>query len=646
MLGRAAERERTSMAGTPTPKDRFTSLDTLAVVREIRSLGRARVDKVFDVAGGGWSLAFRVPGEGRRELVLSPGKYAALVSSGPEHTEELSPFARELRRLLTGSGVRGASEPAGERYLEIAFGRSDGSDETIVALEMFGTGNLIVAEAGKIVAVAQAKRWAHRQVRIGAEYTRPPVRLDPWSVGRASLEAELARSRNDLTSTLAARLSFGGPVAEELIVRAGLDGAEPASARTPIVAERLHAVVAELLREVGERPRGFVYAREGTVVDATPYPSRRWSDQADVSVSERPTFSEAAYEYFRSLIVVPPSAEAAESLRARRELERLQEQQTAAIASLSEAIASLQQTAEAIFAHYPEAEEALSRARAGGRESPTVEVELGGRPVTLEVDRTPRESTQEIFREVKRLQSKRAGARAALEETVTKLGAPATPVRPESRPSASEETRTGKPHWFERFRWFVSSEGAIVVAGRDASSNDLIVRRNMKDGDLYVHADLHGAASVIVKHPPPGEPPVTDVTLREAGQWAVVYSKAWRAGLAAAEAFWVTHEQVSKAGSSGEFVGKGSWAIHGTKHVMRDLPTEIALGTITYSGETLWTAAPPAAIRARGTVRVVLVPGVERERDRIEIDLVRELGLTRTRLQGLLPAGGIEIRRE
>ncbi|MGC2359019.1 MAG: ribosome rescue protein RqcH [Thermoplasmata archaeon] len=633
------------MTGAPTPKDRFTSLDTLAVVREVRALVRARVDKVFDVPGGGWSLSFRVPGTGRRELLLVPGKYAALVAGEVEHTEELSPLARELRRLLTGAGLRGATEPGGERYLELALGRTDDPEELRVALEMFGTGNLIVAHGPQIVAVAQSRRWAHRQVRIGAEYTRPPVRLDPWAVGRAELEAELARSRNDLTSTLAARLSFGGPVAEELIVRAGLDGAQPAPTGSARVAERLHAGIAELLREVGDQPRGFEYLRSGSVLDATPYSSRRWADQPDVEERIRETFSEAAVEYFRSLVIVPPSAEEAEAERARRENERLREQQTQAIATLSESIRGLQATAEMIFAHYPEAEAELERARAARGDEPRVDVTLGGRVVSLRVDRTPRESAQELYAEVKRLQSKLAGARAALVETDRKVEPPSAVARRLARGAAAEEERRKKTHWFERFRWFISSEGAVIVAGRDASSNDLIVRRNMKDGDLYVHADLHGAASVIVKHPAPGEPPLTEVSLREAGQWAVVFSKAWRAGLASASAFWVTHEQVSKAGASGGFVARGAWAIHGTKHVMRDLPTELGLGTIDYEGETLWTAAPPAAIRARGAVRAVLVPGAERERDAVEVALARELGLTRTRLQGLLPAGGLEVRR-
>ena len=629
------------MASAPTPKDRFTSLDTLALVRELRTVTRARVDKVFDADGGGWSIVFRMPGEGRRELLLVPGKYAALwTTAGPEHAETLSPFARELRRLLVGAGLREVAEPAGERYLELTLGRGDDPEPLVLALEMFGSGNLIVAQGGKIVAVAQTRRWAHRVVRVGAEYTRPPVRLDPWVVGRAQLEAELARSRNDLASTLAARLSFGGPVAEELIARAGLGGSEPASARPGDVAERLHSAISELLVEVGDRPRGFVYFREESAVDATPYPSRRWDGEASVTEASRPTFSEAAHEYFRTLLIRPPSAAEAAAERARRALERLREQQTAAVTTLSESIRELQETAETIFTHYPEAEAALLRAKTAGSDGSSVTVTLGGKEVLLRADRSPRESAQEVYAEVKRLQSKLAGARTALADTEARVASPLT-LRASTFPAAPTEARPRKPLWFERFRWFISSEGAVVIAGRDAASNDLVVRRNMKEGDVYVHADLHGAASVIVKHPAPGEPPVTETTLREAGQWAVVFSKAWRAGLASASAFWVSPDQVSKAGTSGEFVARGAWAIHGTKHVLKDLPTELALGTIAYRGQTLWTGAAASAIRAHGTVRVVLVPGPERERDVLEVELAAELGLTRTRLQALLPAGGI-----
>lgn len=632
------------MPGAPSPKDRFTSLDTLAVVRELRLLDRARVDKAYDVAGGGWSLSLRVPGEGRRELLLVPGRYAALVGAGPERSEELSPMARELRRLLTGAVLRGATEPRGERYLELQFGRSDHPEPLVVGLEMFGAGNLTVAEGGKILAVASPRRWAHRTVRVGAEYVRPPERTDPWTLGPAEIASELERSRRDLASTLAARLGLGGPLAEELIARIECDGASPASSEAPDTARRLLAAISALLSEVGERPRGFLYLKEGTPIDATAYPSRRWEALPEVTSTEVPTFSEAAFQYFRSLVPSSPSAEETRAANERKELERLAEQQRRAIADLGHTVGELRASAEAILTHFPEAETAMAQARTAAGDGESVDVPLGGQTVHLRLDRSPRATAQEFFEESKRVAAKLRGAEAALAATHAKLASPSVRPTGASGATAARPATPRKSRWFEKYRWFVSSEGAIVIAGRDAASNDLVVRRHLKPGDAYLHADLHGASSVVVKKRESGAP-FSEVTLREAGQWAVAFSKAWRAGLASATAFWVAPDQVSKAGASGEFVPRGGWVIHGTKHYLRDLPLELALGPIDYEGEPRWTCAPPSALRVRGTVRVLLVPGEERDRARIEVELADSLGLPRSLVQSLLPAGGLSVRR-
>jgi len=631
------------MPTTPTPKDRFTSLDTLALVRELRTIERARVDKAFDLPSGGWSLALRVPGEGRRELVLVPGRFAALLREAPVHGEELSPFAKEMRRLLTGSGLRSVAEPGGERFIELRFGRSDDPEELLLAVELFGTGNLLIAHGGRIVAVAFPRQWAHRTVRVGSEYVRPPVRTDPWTLARAEVEATLARSRTDLASTLAARLSLGGPVAEELIARGGWDGSAAAAPKAHEVGPRLHEEMTRILAEVGDHPAGHLYSRGGLAVDVTPYPSRRWASAPEVEVAVRPTFSEGAVEYFATLVEPPRSEAEQETLRVRRESERLLVQQRNAVEELSNTIAALQGKAQALLAHYAEAEGEVARLRAARPLDRTVEIRLGETSIPLDPDRPLRDTAQEFFEEAKRVRAKLEGARTALRETEGKLLAP-SPDLSGRRPSAPPVARR-KAHWFERYRWFISSEGAVVVGGRDASSNDLLVRRHLKEGDRYVHADIHGAASVIVKHSAPGEPEFTEVTWREAAQWAVAFSKAWRGGLASASAFWVTHEQVSKSAASGEFVARGAWVIHGTKHPLRDLPTELALGTIEYEGETLWTVAPPDAVRHRGVVRVLLTPGPERERSEREVELGRELGIPRPLLQSLLPAGGLTVRR-
>ncbi|MGA8664512.1 MAG: NFACT family protein [Thermoplasmata archaeon] len=633
------------MPGTPTPKDRFTALDTLAVVRELRAHPRARVDKAFDLPDGGWSLALRVPGEGRLELLLVPGRYTAILPFGSERAEELSPFARDLRRVLTGAVLDRVTEPAGERSLEIGFTRGDAAGGILVLLEMFGTGNLTVAVDGKIAAVAHSRRWAHRVVRVGAEYARAPGRADPWELTAEAIEEILSRSRTDLTSTLAARLGLGGPLAEELVARIAVDGQAPASGDAPLRARALHAALATLRSEVGDRPAGFLYAREGALLDATPYPSSRWMGVEGVLEEKRAHFSEAARDYFRTVVPAAPDVAALQASSERKEIDRMLVQQRAAVVQLEGEVAQLQARAELILAHYPEAEAALLAAETASPGDLPVELVLEGQRVTLSRRRTPRETAQDLFEESKRQATKLAGARHALEETEARATHPSTGEAVVAARARARAAPPKKQFWFEKFRWFVSSEGAIVIAGRDAASNDLVVRRNLKDGDFYLHADLHGAASVIVKRPAPGSPEVTEVTLREAGQWAVAFSKAWRAGLASASAFWVTPDQVSKSAASGEFVPRGAWVVHGTKHFLKDLPLELALGTVRVEAEERWTAAPESAVRSRGTVRYLLSPGEDRDRATREVELAKDLGVSRSLLQSLLPAGGLSPRR-
>ena len=635
------------MSAVPTPKDRFTSLDTLALVRELRAVRHARVDKVFDLPAGGWSLALRVPREGRRELLLVPGRFAALLSEATAHADELSPSpgsfgASSKGRCSKASPTRPESDSSRSRSAARTNHNQSSSRSRCSERATWWWPEEVRSSRSP-----ETRRWAHRTVAIGSEYARPPTRTDPWTVGVAEIEAELSRSRTDLASTLGARLALGGPLAEEIVARGGWAAAGAAASEAGRLAPELHRVLRELLSEVGDHPSGFLYLRGGIAVDATPYRSHRWREVGDVEEVSRPTFSAAVAEYFPTLVAAPVSAEEKERTQVRKDLEHRLDQQRAAVLELSRRIEELKADAAAVFDHYPEAEIALEDARHRGEKGPSLEVSLGDRKVSLLLEESPRNTAQRLFEEAKRVQAKLNGAVSAIAEAETKLGAfAAAPVSTRPRPTrVAAESRAKRSHWFERYRWFISSEGAVVVGGRDAGSNDQMVKRHLKEGDVYVHADLHGAASVIVKHPPPGGPPLTETTYREAGQWAVAFSKAWRAGLASVSAFWVTHDQVSKAAMSGEFVARGAWVIHGTKHALKDLPNELALGTIDYEGESLWTTAPPEALRRRGTIRSLLTPGPERERSEREEELVRELGIPRPLLQSLLPAGGISVRR-
>ncbi|CAM9584233.1 unnamed protein product [Lampetra planeri] len=122
-----------------------------------------------------------------------------------------------------------------------------------------------------------------------------------------------------------------------------------------------------------------------------------------------------------------------------------------------------------------------------------------------------------------------------------------------------------KVYWFEKFLWFISSENFLVIAGRDQQQNEMIVKRYLRAGDLYVHADLHGATSCVIKNPT-GEA-VPPRTLTEAGTMAVCYSAAWDARVVTS-AWWVHHHQVTKTAPSGEYLTTGSFMVRGKKNYL------------------------------------------------------------------------------
>ena len=133
-----------------------------------------------------------------------------------------------------------------------------------------------------------------------------------------------------------------------------------------------------------------------------------------------------------------------------------------------------------------------------------------------------------------------------------------------------------KQMWFEKFAWFISSDGYLVLGGKDAQQNEILYKKYLKKGDVYLHADLHGAATVVVRNnPKTPDAPIPPSTLSQAGTLAVASSSAWdsKAGMSA---WWVNADQVSKSAPTGEFLPTGSFMVRGKKNFLP--PAQLILG--------------------------------------------------------------------
>eukprot|EP00949_MAST-11_sp_MAST-11-sp1_P004254 g4254.t1 len=141
-----------------------------------------------------------------------------------------------------------------------------------------------------------------------------------------------------------------------------------------------------------------------------------------------------------------------------------------------------------------------------------------------------------------------------------------------------------KIHWFEKFNWFISSENYLVIFGRDAQQNELLVKRYMRDCDVYVHADVHGAASCVVRNAQRGRE-IPPLTLQEAGHVCVCRSSAWTSRYVT-NAWWVYADQVSKTAPSGEYLTTGSFMIRGKKNFLQPCRLELGFGLLFKLEET------------------------------------------------------------
>lgn len=166
----------------------------------------------------------------------------------------------------------------------------------------------------------------------------------------------------------------------------------------------------------------------------------------------------------------------------------------------------------------------------------------------------------------------------ALEAAERKVRRQLESLKAPSHTAQKASTVARKQYWFEKFNWFISSENYLIISGRDAQQNELLVKRYMEKSDVYVHADLHGASSTIVKNLEQGSaaPPIPPLTLAEAGQACVCRSSAWNSKISST-AWWVYPEQVSKTAPSGEYLTTGSFMIRGRKNYLSAPPLVMGL---------------------------------------------------------------------
>ncbi len=133
-----------------------------------------------------------------------------------------------------------------------------------------------------------------------------------------------------------------------------------------------------------------------------------------------------------------------------------------------------------------------------------------------------------------------------------------------------------KKKWYEKYRWFISSDGFLIIGGRDASSNETIFKNYIEATDLVFHTNFPGSPLVVIKNTEDRKIPLN--TIQEAADFVASYSRAWKENWGVVDIFYVHPNQISKSPPSGEFLPKGSFIISGKKNFIKNAKTELTIG--------------------------------------------------------------------
>jgi len=229
--------------------------------------------------------------------------------------------------------------------------------------------------------------------------------------------------------------------------------------------------------------------------------------------------------------------------------------------------------------------------------------------VTLFLEKSLEENAALYFEKAKTAKKKLQGAKEARERTLKLL------QRDTLVTERPKEPAKRRQEWYERFRWFFSSENILCIGGRDASTNEQVVRKHALAGETVLHCELAGSPFFVVKSLQPSAS-----TIQEAAIATGSYSKAWKLGIGNVEVYAVKREQLSKEAPSGEFMGKGAFMVRGRRERFTVIPRlAIALA----DGKVI--CGPRSAIAAKAERIIEIQPGTTKASDTAKL-IARALG--------------------
>ena len=556
------------------------------------------------------SLLFKMRHPDKPDTMLMISSIGLWTTSKKIDPIEPNKLLRRLRSDLLRSKIEKIEQVGTERIAYLTFSNFD--NRFVLIIEFFGEGNILLCNYNKkILALMHSIDVRHRQLRVGLEYKPPPQDgIDIIDLEKKEFKEAL------LTSTSIGKIigrSLGLPkkYVEEIIRLSSIDRAKPSNEISEEEFEALFDVIKTTISSVINGTHDPTIITDGEESDVFPI---RFSDD-NTKAREVSSFNEGLDIIFTEQILQKgKSLYSKEAEKRISELQNRLEEQKNAIRIVQEKSKNIADVANLLFSLQSEGKSKLSDPKVIEvmknqdteliKEKGISMVKINDAKVRIEPDAPLPSIASVLFDESK----KQKGAINSIEKLIKKTEdqLEKTIAKGEIAKGAVGFSDIRKKSWYERYRWFFTSDGMLAVGGRDGSSNSALVRKHMENDDKIFHAEINGSPFFILKD---RSETLMPLSLEETAQATVCFSRAWQVSGHGLSSFWVKPDQIKKAAPTGQSMGKGSFMIYGTRNFIKVASLKLAVGILKEDENFLLVSGPVEPIKENCLCYVIIEPG-------------------------------------
>jgi predicted ribosome quality control (RQC) complex YloA/Tae2 family protein len=528
---------------------------------------------------------------------------------------EENQFVKTLSKEIERARISSISQPGSERIFLVHFVNRD-DKVRILIVEIFGKGNIILCdESMKILWILNRVEVRHRTLNTGSDYVLPPNRGE--DVLHITVESMLVKTSPvpediEVVKWLGKSTSLPRKFVEEILFQSGINTKftnQLSNKDIEIIYKKTKEITDKVLDEKNHEP-SVTIDKMGVAIDASPI-----SMSKEANAKKVETYMEAIDQVLSNEILsIGRSLKTEEADKKILELEHDLEEQNKAKMSVISKSKSLRSVAHELMnlssLGIQDMNDNSVKTLLEKNESKIV-FENGLTYLVLLNERIKLESSipkfsSQLFSRAKELERGAGNIDKASEELrsrIEKLQGQTQKIHEKIQFKALESKE-----WYERYRWFVTTDGHLVIGGRDASSNSAVIRKHMTDDDIVFHAEIHGSPFFLVKNARNQDNENTKF-IEETAQATVSFSRAWKDGLSSGDAYWVFPNQIKKGAPTGQFLPKGSFVIEGKRNFCKGIELELSIGLVKIESRYTIVSGPLNAIKKRSLVFASLLPG-------------------------------------